>query len=63
VMEGFDLTWLISVSGTPDRPKPPHRRVLSDCMSAIAASALGKTLLISLRRRDDEKPRERLRYV
>jgi hypothetical protein len=29
----------------------------------MAAAALGKTLLISLRRRDDEKERERLRYV
>jgi hypothetical protein len=32
-------------------------------MSSIAAEALGKTLLISLRRREDEKERERLRYV
>jgi hypothetical protein len=32
-------------------------------MSSMAAAALGYTLLISLRRRDDEKERERLRYV
>jgi hypothetical protein len=32
-------------------------------MSAIAAFALSNTLLISLRRRDEEKFRERLRYV
>jgi hypothetical protein len=51
------------VSGTPERPKPPQRSVLSDCMSSIAAAALGKTLLISLRRSDEEKLRERLRYV
>ena len=62
-MDGLDLTELIRVSGTPERPKPPHRRVLSDCMSATAASALGKTLLISLRRSDEEKFRDRLRYV
>ena len=32
-------------------------------MSSMAAAALGYTLLISLRRRDEEKERERLRYV
>lgn len=53
----------MSVSGTPERPKPPHRSVLSDCMSAIAAEAEGKTLLISWRRREEEKPRARLRWV
>jgi hypothetical protein len=63
VMEGVACTWLINVSGTPERPKPPQRSVLSDCMSSIAAAALGKTLLISLRRSDEEKLRERLRYV
>lgn len=63
VMDEFALTASIKVSGTPDRPKPPHRRVLFDFMSLIASCADGKTLLISLRRREELKLRARLRYV
>jgi len=37
----------MSVSGTPDRPNPPHRMVLLLGISSIAASAEGKILLTS----------------
>jgi hypothetical protein len=63
VMCGEDFTWAIRVSGTPERPKPPQRRVLFDGISAMADSALVYTLLISWRRMVEEKERERFRYV
>ena len=40
----------MSVSGTPHKPKPPHRSVELGFKSAIASDAEGRTLLISLRR-------------
>lgn len=57
VMEGVFLTWLMSVSGTPQSPKPPARTVESERMSLIASAAEGTTLLISWRRTVDEKER------
>ena len=36
----------MSVSGTPDKPKPPQRIVVSFLISSMAASAEGYTLLI-----------------
>ena len=50
VMLGVAFTSLMRVSGTPERPKPPHRRVESDFIPAIAADGEETTLLISLRR-------------
>lgn len=47
----------MSVSGTPQRPKPPHRTVEFDFMSLIASAADGRTLLISRRWRVEEKER------
>ena len=47
----------MSVSGTPQSPKPPQRSVELGCMSEIASEALGSTLLISWRRVVDAKVR------
>ena len=47
----------MSVSGTPDRPNPPHRMVLPLGISSMAASAEGKTLLISSLVLEDENNR------
>lgn len=49
------------VSGTPQRPKPPARRVLLDLMSARAAEAEERTLLIAWMRVVEEKERVRRR--
>ena len=43
VIWGFASRASISVSGTPQRPKPPARRVLLDLRSLIASAAEGKT--------------------
>ena len=45
------------VSGTPQRPKPPHSRVVSHFMFSRAAEAEGRILLISLREKVVEKVR------
>ena len=48
-MEGVACTVFIRVSGTPQSPKPPARRVELDCMSSRADAAEGRILLISWR--------------
>lgn len=45
------------VSGTPQRPKPPARRVVLPLMFSSAAEAEGRILLISFRERVVEKVR------
>lgn len=57
LIEGVAFTSLISVSGTPQRPKPPHKTVLSDFKSFIASAAEGRTLFIADLGREDEKRR------
>ena len=57
MIEGVALTALISVSGTPQRPKPPQRTVESDFRPLIASSAEGRILFIALRGREEEKRR------
>jgi len=47
----------MSVSGTPDKPNPPQRIVLSLGISSIAASAEGNTLLIVNRELVEENNR------
>lgn len=55
VMSGLLTISLMSVSGTPQRPKPPQRSVLLGFMSLRASEAEGYTLLISARRAVAEK--------
>ncbi len=57
VMERLACTVLMRVSGTPQMPKPPARRVEPECMSAIAASAEGTTLLMAWRLGEEVKVR------
>jgi len=45
-MEGLAWTVLMRVSGTPQRPKPPARRVELERMFSRAAEAEGRILLI-----------------
>lgn len=47
------------VSGTPQRPKPPARRVVLPFMFSRAAEADGRILLISFRERVVENERAR----
>lgn len=49
----------MSVSGTPQRPKPPQRRTELGCMSFIASVGLETILLISRRVWEEEKCRVR----
>lgn len=61
VMEGLACTVLMRVSGTPQRPKPPARRVERDCISAIAALAEETTLSIAWRLGEEVKVRAKRR--
>jgi hypothetical protein len=47
----------MSVSGTPQRPKPPHSSVTLEGISPMAAEADGRTLLMRERREELEKRR------
>lgn len=58
VIELFFLTASMSVSGTPQRPKPPQRRVLLDLRDSIASSGEETTLLIWVRRAEKANARE-----
>ena len=44
----------MSVSGTPDRPKPPHKIVAPEGISSTAVSAEEHTLFISSREAVEE---------
>ena len=57
VMEGSAWIVLMRVSGTPQRPKPPARRMEFDCISAIAAAAEGMTLSMAWRLVEEVKVR------
>ena len=58
VMLGRERRVLIRVSGTPQSPKPPARRVLLDWREASAERAEGRTLLMASGRGVEEKQRE-----
>jgi hypothetical protein len=51
----------MSVSGTPQSPKPPQSNVVLGFISLIASEADATTLLISFRRLEDAKVRARCR--
>ena len=56
-MWGFAWTVFMRVSGTPQRPNPPARRVVLPFMFSMAAEAEGRILLICFRERVVEKDR------